>query len=276
MMLLLIGTVLVTLSVISLMDRFSHLVNTADFTVTAITFQTVCLGPMISISFATSMAMFWHRALFLRVAMALAMITPAFAVFTIVGGIVLDWIPMRELKMFATIFLSQFLFSAVAALAVQFFSRWTLTSKRAANAPPLGPIGLSAFFELTVFFAIGFAAMVALDEDDVVYGIAFFGAWGLLSTPAVIGVLIASLRGSRRFTMGWIAAFVFCFLCATMINGYIAIEMFSWNGLQQNVGVVLLVSIYGTAMMLAVLYLSIRVLKHFNWQCVNRRQFKPM
>lgn len=251
-----------------------------EFVPMALVIQTVGLPVMIAISLVTATAMFWYRSILLRTILGLAMIVPAFLVFVLGMWWSEGSMPDRALYQTIACVFAQFLSCGAISLGVQLFTRWTLSARRAPDAPPIAPTNLFALFELTIFFAITFAIVIANKREELISGFIFFLVWGVLSTPAVIGVMVASLRQdtaesnpgapSPSSKRGWIIAGTFCWACAAMVTGFFAAEMFSFSESMRNIPLIAMASLYGAFIMLVPLFVGTWILRAFGWQCLHR------
>jgi hypothetical protein len=128
--------------------------------------------------------------------------------------------------------------------------------------------------ELTVVAAIGCAIFLSVDMGEVMEGLLFFGVMGLLSSLAVIIVLIALLRRDTRNRRAAAIAGLFCFGAAVMMSGFMAVVEFGWDSLKYDFLLVGLVSIYGTAIIYGVMWLCVWWLRSCGWRCVSREEMR--
>ncbi|TWU60007.1 hypothetical protein Poly51_02800 [Rubripirellula tenax] len=238
--------------------------------------QTVLVPPMVAISFAVAMAMFWHRPVMLRVLVAIVMTVPGSATFILVLSAALGeplnrdfWIPP-----FACLF-AHFLAAGTVAVFVQLFTPWTLSHQSGPRAVSIAPTNLLSLFELTVFFAIGFAVLLAISTEEMILGLAFFAIWGSLSTAAIIYIMTVTLTPETESSDSlrhrrWIAI-VFIFLCVVATNVFFAMSMYNWQLSLPNLPRIAASSLYGTALGSGTCEIMVSMLRSSRWTVVNRR-----
>ncbi len=233
--------------------------------------QTISLPPMICFSFAVATATFWYGPVTTRVLTGLAMTLPGFGAFLLSISLAQQYVDDEMAIQTGSCLFAQFMAGSTVSLLTQFFGRWTLSHRRALKDGPIQPTGLRSFFELTLFFAVGFTIIIGVFTEDFLLALVFFTIWGTISTAAIISVMIASLREESPTKSGWFIALGFSFACAAMINGFYAVMLFSWDAAFENIISVLGMSLYGAAVIAFMFAICLGVLKYFGWTCVNRR-----
>jgi hypothetical protein len=102
-------------------------------------------------------------------------------------------------------------------------------------------------------------------------GVLFFASFALLASIGIIAVLIIALGESERKRTGVIVAVGFAFVGAVFVNGFFAVMEFGWYALTSEFLLIGAVSLYGVAVIFALMALCIGWLRHCGWTCINRR-----
>ena len=243
------------------------------YVATMLLLQTIVFPPIIAFSFATVTPMFWYGSVVVRTLAGAVMVLPACFVFYLTLSF-LEGRPVDDFWFgFCGVMFAQFLTVGTVALIVQMWSPWTLSHARAAGTP-LPPLGLRAMMELTGVAAVGCAIFLSVDTADILEGLMFFTGVGLLSSVAVIGVMIGFLRSENRSLLAAGISVVCAFATAFMLAAFFAVAEFGWDGLSYDFVLVAAVSLYGTAIICGVMWLCLWWLRNCGWQCVSREDEK--
>ncbi|MGB7326921.1 MAG: hypothetical protein WBD31_18740 [Rubripirellula sp.] len=271
-----LGSLILLLAVAAVLTiAMTHLVedwidSLSIFPLIMVVIQTIAIPVLAIFSFVTAAAFFWFRSVLLRVIVAAIAVSFGFAAFAMMLRLVEGANVEEILLESATCLFSQFVATATVALIVQFFTPYTLTHSQPLDAPPIRPTGLRDFFELTVFFAIGFAILVAVGTEDMLIGLVFFGVWGIVSSISIIALMISVLQSGTGNWIGWGVAMFFALGCSALLNGFYAVELFGWNFQVVNAATVVATSIYGMLVFAASFAVCLAILREFNWTVVNR------
>jgi hypothetical protein len=237
--------------------------------------QTAILPALVCFAFAIVTPMFWYGSVLVRFALAIILIVPGCLGFAVSSA----WLDPTELFLlsFTRVVLAMFVVIGVVAVLVQMWSHWTLSHSR----PIVSRIERSKtryIMELTGVAAMAFAAIVSIetDEDELTEALLFFATLCLLSTGAVLGMLIGFLRPQGRNFVAVAASAMFAFATSFIYAAMHAFEQFGWDKLPDMLPEVMLVSVYGTGVLLAAMWLCVAWLRGSGWACVHRREEKRL
>ncbi|TWU46417.1 hypothetical protein Poly59_53590 [Rubripirellula reticaptiva] len=242
----------------------------ASFTLVMLMIQTIAIPTLAIFSFVTATSFFWFRSVLLRVIVAAVAVSFGFAVFATMFRLIEGASIEEMLLQSGTCLFAQFVATATVALFVQFFTPYTLSHAQPLDSAPIPPTGLRNFFELTVFFAVGFAILVAVGTEDLHAGLVFFGAWGVVSTISIITLMISTMQSGANNRIGWWVAMFFAIGCSALLNGFYAVGLFGWSFQLTNAAIVVAVSIYGALVFAASFAVCIALLQEFQWSVINR------
>ena len=232
--------------------------------------QTLFLPPVIAYSFAVVTPMFWYGPLWARFAMAMLVGVPACLGFYVSFTLLISDEDPEFWFGFVLVIFSAFLAIAAIAVSAQLWSRFSLSHAREDN-DPLPPIGLRAIFELTGIAAIYLAFASQVDFGDYLEGMLLFGGIGLFSSVGIISSMIVYFGAGRLRRVGILVMIGFVFASSMVINGFFAALQYGLEALTYEVLMIAAVSIYGTLLTLAVMWLCLRWLRFCGWTCVNQK-----
>ncbi|TWT83560.1 hypothetical protein CA13_50260 [Planctomycetes bacterium CA13] len=242
-----------------------------SFAMMMIVFQSIAFPGMILFSLAISAAMFWHGSVLLRFAIATLIVSPGTIAFVIAYRVVINANDIDFIEGFCAVMFTQMLATGLVAVAIQFWTPWTLTHYRE-SSEAIPPTGVRSIIELTLIAAVGFAAFGAIDVPQLLEGLLFFAAVGLLAGLICIGAIIALLQGKERNKRRLAASAITAFVAAFGFNAFFAVMEYGWYSIADYFFIVLPTSIYGTVLILGTVLLSIHWLRGCGWQCENRKE----
>jgi hypothetical protein len=244
-----------------------------SFVALVLVFYVIVVPPVITFSFATVTPMFWFGSVMFRFCAGIVSVIPGCVAFC-VGLATLNRGPPPDFWVdFSAVMFAQFLAAGAVALTIQMWSRWTLSHARSPDTP-LPPLGTRAMMELTGLAAIGFAVFVSLDKFEITEGLLLFTLAGMLSSLAVISVLIGLLRGERRSPLAAGLAGLFAFATAFLFAGFFAVDEFGVASIGSNLVLISALSLVGGTIALAVMWVCVWWLRVCGWRCVSRQEEK--
>jgi hypothetical protein len=230
--------------------------------------QTIGFPAIVGFSFATVTPMFWYGPVLIRFATGILMVMPGSIAFYAVANH-LDRSTGDIWLAFASVMFTQFVVAGAVALVIQMWSPWTLIHRRGDHSP-LPQLGTRAILELTGVAAIGCAMFMGVEVGSNLEGNLFFAGMGLLSSFAVIAVLIAFLRDFRRNLISALVAFAASFAMAGMMCGFLAISEFGYDSITRYFASFVMATTYGAVVIAGVMWLCVNWLRICGWRCVNR------
>ncbi len=242
------------------------------YTTEMILYQTLLFPPIVCFAFATVTPMFWFGPLYLRFAASMAMLVPGVVGFFLLLALIQGIHDINgEVTDVTSVLFVYFIAISSVAIAVQFWTPWTLTHLRT-QEEALTQTNLSSMIQLTMFAALGFALIRLVDSSDILNGMIFFGALGLLMSLVCISVLRNFLVTTPRTKMSRVVAistaggisFVFNAFMLYMSRGSIVTF--------DDVVLIVFPALYGVMIVLVVAAVCVKWLRVCGWSCVNRRQ----
>ena len=231
--------------------------------------QTMFFPPMVGFAFATVGSMFWYGSIALRFVIATLAVLPGCVGFLVAMTWLEESGPRDFYYAFAMVMFTSFVATAAVALTVQIWSRWTLTHARI-DGSALPVPGIRSMIELTGIAAIGFSIFASNDIGDIIDGILFFGAFGLLASAAIISVLIGFLGGGGRRRPAAMISACCAFCVALLPNGFFAVVEYGWDALSTESLLIAGASLYGAALIGCLMWLCVRWLHFCGWRCIHR------
>jgi hypothetical protein len=235
--------------------------------------QTLVYPVIVVFTFAVMTPMFWYGSVLARFGLATILVVP--------GQITLlscfHWLQPHDgfAKAFTIAVYTMFLIIAAVAVLAQLWSRWTLSHSQPMDAP-LAPAGTHNILELTGIAAVNCAIFMSLDTSEMVELLLLFIAIAFLFSLAALSFLIAFLRPHRRNFFAASIAVLFCFAGSFVYAGMHAFDGFGWQGLPRMLPSIVGVSVYGTIVFLAALWLGIWWLRCCGWVCLSKLDEKKV
>lgn len=255
------------------MELVEQIFNTGRpmFAFQAIVFHTLLFPATISFSFATVTPMFWYGSIVFRFALAALMVLPGCIAFYVAASWTGELGGGNFWPGFMAVMFVYFLTAGSVALTIQMWSPWALSHARHRDSP-LPTLGTRSMMELTVIAAVGFAVIVSIDTSEFMEGLLFFAALGLLSSLAVISLLIAFLRQDHKNHRAAVISAGFAFGSAFLLTGFLAVMEFGWDSILFHFFLVSAISVYGAVLICGVMWLCLWWLRSCGWLCVNRKE----
>lgn len=255
---------------IEIIESFSIL-SSSGYVATSLITQTVGLPVLTSFAFFVVFAMLWHRSILMRFAIASIGSLIALACFCsliVVTGEGNQGISRILDDIFPVLFV-HFLASTLVGLGVQLFTPWTLIEK-GTDRRAVAPTGMRWMIELTAVSALCCPVLVNLDLNENLAGIFILG--GMSVGGSFIALSVIRTKLSLRKLAPWtkVVSLALSLAYTLFFNGMMAIEQYKNSIKIQDALMILVISIYGAVIVMAVSFVHIRVAKACGWTLIAR------